>query len=534
MLRAHSLVALLILPVLFAQDRRIQPIVARKQLALLIGNAAYPNRPLANPVHDAEALSRRLRELGFDVALVTDAGRKAMGQAIDQFLNKLGTGDVGFFYYSGHGMQVDGENYLIPTDFQGQNETDARYDTHPLGRIQERMERSGAQLNILVLDACRDNPFRAAVRGGAVGLATPNVGRGTFIALATSPGHTASDNPGGRYGLFTEYLLEALSARGLGLNEVFDLVRERVDEASGGKQVPWALSSVVGRYNFVPGESPAATLPPPAPVIRVPSVRDSKVNPIDGQKYMWIPPGTFMMGCSPGDAECRDEERPAHEVTLTKGFWMGQTPVTVGAYKRYTLATGKPMPPEVDGKWKLNVAAGDDSQPVMLVTWDQAAGYCGWAGMRLPTEAEWEWAARAGTPGARYGNLDEIAWYGDNSGRQRIDSAAILNNADSAKYFDKLYDNGNGSKPVGRKQPNGYGLYDMLGNVWQWTADWYGEKYYQASEKQDPSGPPGGTERVVRGGSWFLIPLLVRVSVRFGLVPDKRGFTGLRCVGELP
>src|SRR5579862_7531847 len=121
-----ALFTLLLLPTASAQDRRVQPIVARKQVALVIGNAAYANGPLANSVRDAQAVAGRLRELNFDVALATDTGRKAMGVAIDQFLNKLGTGDVAFFYYSGHGMQVDGENYLVPIDFNGQNETDVR------------------------------------------------------------------------------------------------------------------------------------------------------------------------------------------------------------------------------------------------------------------------------------------------------------------------------------------------------------------------------------------------------------------------
>jgi Tol biopolymer transport system component len=264
-MRLAALLTLLLATAVFAQDRRIQPIVPHKQVALVIGNAAYSNRPLANPVHDAQAVAQRLRELNFDVTLATNTGRKAMGQAIDQFVDKLGTGDVAFFYYSGHGMQVEGENYLIPIDFQGQNETDVRYDAHPVGRIQERMERSGAQLNMLVLDACRDNPYRSAVRSGAGGLAAMNAGRGTFLAFATAPGRTASDNAAGQYGLFTQYLIEALSMRGLGLDDVFNLVRERVDAASGGKQLPWTLSSVVGRYSFVPAESGGAAIPAPVP-----------------------------------------------------------------------------------------------------------------------------------------------------------------------------------------------------------------------------------------------------------------------------
>jgi formylglycine-generating enzyme required for sulfatase activity len=516
---------LLLLPAVFAQDRRVQPIVARKQVALVIGNAAYASRPLANSVHDAQAMARRLRELNFDAALITDAGRKDMGLAIDQFLNKLGTGDVAFFYYSGHGMQVDGENYLIPIDFAGQSETDVRYDAHPLGRIQERMERSGAQLNMLVLDACRDNPYRAAVRSGVAGLAAPNVGRGTFIALATAPGRTASDNPGGQYGLFTQYLLEALRTPGLALNDVFDLVRERVDAASGGKQLPWTLSSVVGRYSFVPGASAPA-------VERGPRVGDSKVNPKDNQRYVWIPPGAFQMGCSPGDTECDDHEKPLHEVSLSKGFWMGRTAVTVAAFKRYTQATGEPMPTgKNDFGRPFNSADGNDNDPVVAVTWDEAAGFCGWAGMRLPSEAEWEYAARAGSTAERYGRLDDIAWYGDNSGKQPVDSARIWK-SDNRNYDKRLSENGNGARPVGLKQPNAYGLYDMLGNVWQWTAGWYAGKYYE-SERLDPAGPPSGTSRVLRGASWSYIPAGVRVSVRVPAAPSFRADSiGFRCVGD--
>jgi len=280
-----------------------------------------------------------------------------------------------------------------------------------------------------------------------------------------------------------------------------------------------------------------------------------KVNPKDGLTYVWIPPGTFTMGCSPGDAECKYDEEPAHEVTLTKGFWMGQTPVTVGAWKRYAQATGKAMPPQLDiSERHFLSAAGDDSLPVVEVGWEEAADYCRWVGMWFPTEAQWEYAARAGTTGARYGNLAQIAWYADNSGRQHIDSAAISfrNEGGGLDYRQSLLDNGNGCKPVGRKLPNGYGLYDMLGNVEQWTADRYREDYYRTSEKQDPSGPPdrrdrsdpwGGSvpgpsedrykddSRVLRGGSFASPPGAVRVSSRRW---DQVGSatTGLRCVGE--
>jgi formylglycine-generating enzyme required for sulfatase activity len=449
---------------------------------------------------------------------------------------------------------VDGENYLIPVDFELKGESDVRYDAHPAGRVQDLMERSGAKLNIVVLDACRDNPFHSGNRASGGGLAAMTGGKGTFIAFATSPGKTASDNPGGKNGLFTQYLLEALPQPGLGLGEVFDVVRERVDATSKGKQLPWTLSSVVGRYSFVPGtgtlvgNAPTGR-PSPTPSVNTPDPRagakpplgpnppTTKVNEKDGLTYVWIPPGTFMMGCSPGDTECDDNERPAHQVTITQGFWMGQTPVTVGAWKK---VYGQGLPNGYyDG---YNPAWKDAQKPIVGADWgNNARKYCGDVGMRLPTEAEWEYAARGGTTGARYGNLGDVAWYGDNSGTQRMDSTAILN-SDRDNYWKRLRENGNGPKEVGQKRGNAFGLYDMLGNVWQWVEDKWG--YYQGSNAKATIGldgvpwPTGAF--VLRGGSWGSTPSpcecrrVVRLKrAAVGIFLDY-GVSGNNCCDHLP
>ena len=253
-------------------------------------------------------------------------------------------------------------------------------------------------------------------------------------------------------------------------------------------------------------------------------------NLTDGQLYAWIPPGGFRMGCAAADADCDDAEKPAHQVAITKGFWMGQTATTVGAYRRYAGKTGQRMPPSKDNEGR-NLQA-NDLLPIVAVTWDEARAFCGWAGLRLPTEAEWEYAARAGNAEARYGDLNAIAWYADNSGIRPMDSAA-LSKSDPEHYSRRLYENGNGPHPVAQKRSNAWNLYDMLGNVWQWTADYYGERYYAQSPNRDPRGPEGGEWRVLRGGSWFNTGWEVRAVLRYARAPSNRNNDfGFRCTGN--
>ena len=241
------------------------------------------------------------------------------------------------------------------------------------------------------------------------------------------------------------------------------------------------------------------------------------------------------MGCSPGDNECYDFETPPHQVIITKGYWLGQTEVTVGAYKRFAGATGKQMPPEpnLNGR-PLNPGWGNEAMPIVEVTWDDAQTYCSWAGGRLPTEAEWEYAARAGSPAARYDDLDQIAWYVDNSGRQRLDSKTIWKKDDQAGLAKRLNENGNSMHEVGQKRANDFGLFDMLGNVWEWVNDWWDQSYYQNGPAQDPPGPSSGQLRVLRGGSWAGGPRDIRASLRNRRNPGDRDFDiGFRCGGDM-
>jgi formylglycine-generating enzyme required for sulfatase activity len=217
----------------------------------------------------------------------------------------------------------------------------------------------------------------------------------------------------------------------------------------------------------------------------------AKINSVDGLTYIWIPPGTFSMGCSPGDGECMEDEKPTHLVTFSTGFWMGQTEVTEGAYRKVT-GKGGGIP-------------GRSARPINGVTWEDAQGYCEAAGMRLSTEAEWEYAARAGSAGSRYGELDRIAWYDGNSG---------LDNHD-----------------VAGKEPNAWGLYDMLGNAWEWVADWYGR--YPSGAVTNPQGPSEGPFRVRRGGGARVGAKAARASDRVKMAQNPTHYTaGFRCAGN--
>lgn len=301
----------------------------------------------------------------------------------------------------------------------------------------------------------------------------------------------------------------------------------------GGMTESETFPSRLEARELTPRPSNAQT-PRPGDAPPQPAGAASRANPKDGLKYVWIPPGKFMMGCSPSDSQCDAGERPAHPVAITRGFWMGQTEVTVAAYKRFAAATGKRLPREPSSSGKLlNPGWGDSAMPMVNVTWYEAQAYCSWAGGRLPSESEWEYAARAGSAAALYGGLDQIAWYADNSGKQHVDSGKLANEG-NIEFLNSLNDNGNDMHHTALKQPNAFGLFDMLGNVWEWVNDWYDPNYYQHSPSQDPPGPPMAEERVMRGGSWNDFPWVVRVSGRSGVFPAYlNNNLGFRCAGNI-
>lgn len=218
-----------------------------------------------------------------------------------------------------------------------------------------------------------------------------------------------------------------------------------------------------------------------APVwtVVIPAIPESlsKVNSLDGLTYRWIPPGSYYTGCLPGDNECYGLERHREKITIAQGFWIGRTEVTQAAYKRVMNAD--------PSRYK-----GADL-PVDSVGWTDATAYCERVGMRLPTESEWEWAAYGGFAELPKQPLGAIAWYDANSD--------------------------NTTHPVGTKTPNGYGLWDMLGNVWEWVQD----------------EGRGSGEHVLKGGSFYNILRDIRVSGRMSAPPDLRHRDlGFRCASS--
>jgi uncharacterized caspase-like protein len=224
-----------------------------RRTALVIGNSTYSSGPLKNPVNDAADIAAMLKKLGFTVTLKRNARLQEMDEAMEAFGNRLKRGGVGLFYYAGHGVQVNGTNYLLPIGAKINKEADVKYQAVDANKILDEMATANNGLNIVMLDACRDNPFarsfRNALRGLAIVSSAPS---GTFISYSTSPGNVARDGDG-RNSPYTAALLKYMQEPGLTISDVFINVRTKLKKETG--QVPWELSSLEGQFYFMPGSA---------------------------------------------------------------------------------------------------------------------------------------------------------------------------------------------------------------------------------------------------------------------------------------
>jgi hypothetical protein len=248
-------------------------------VALVIGNAAYAESPLQNAVKDATDIAAMLHRLGFAVTLLRDVPLQEMEAAVRAFNLRLRQGGMGLFYFAGHGIQMSGENYLIPLKARIDRQREVRDQALPMGRIMTAMEEAANELNILILDACRDLPFS---RSGRSGLALPPAARGMLIAYATAPGGVAADGARGENGVYTKHLLQAMMIPGLSIEQLFKQVRNGVVVETGGKQIPWESSSLQGDFAFVPAPvtpSAATAVPPSLPPSAPPQQPTERVGP---------------------------------------------------------------------------------------------------------------------------------------------------------------------------------------------------------------------------------------------------------------
>lgn len=258
----HFLVVALLaalLPAAHAQSRTRGVAVDEERVALVIGNAAYkPFNPLDNPVNDARLMAEALRKAGFKVTQYENLDRVGMVNAFRDFGDKLDERTVAVVYYSGHALQLRDHNYLIPVDAEIHQEDEIPLAGLDVGFVLNRMSLAKSRVNIVILDACRNNPFAGRTRP-AQGLAQIDAPPGTLLAYATAPGKLAEDGTGLKNSLYTSSLARFMLAPGLPIETVFKRVREAVIQATSQQQVPWESSSLLGEFAFVPGMAATAT-----------------------------------------------------------------------------------------------------------------------------------------------------------------------------------------------------------------------------------------------------------------------------------
>ncbi len=464
-----------------------------KRIALVIGNWKYKFRSLHNPENDARDMTRVLRNLGFEVIHKQNLGLDEMEDEIIQFKIKLmKKGQVGLFYYAGHGLEIEGKNYLLPTDMRNPETELIKSKSIQAQWVISAMKGSGSLVNIMILDACRTfpRPDRNSINNADYGLAAMNAPSGTIISFATGSGQSTPDGKKGTNGLYTGHLLKFLQQDGLKIEEVFKKTRQQVALATHNKQVPPVYDSMIGDFCLVSCEK--TTSPQPVSKEEPGTVfRDSLADGGSGPEMVWISAGSFRMGDIQGGGD--SDEKPVHRVSVGK-FAMGKFEVSFAEYDKFAEATGRKKPN--DRGW------GRGNRPVINVSWNDATAYAKWLSnqtgktYRLPTEAEWEYAARAGTE-TKY-------WWGNDIDKSKANYSYNLGK----------------TSPVGNYNSNKFGLYDTVGNVWEWTCSEYEDKYN--GKEKTCINKNSNKYRVLRGGSWNYDPRYVRTAFRLRSTPYSR------------
>jgi formylglycine-generating enzyme required for sulfatase activity len=506
-----------------AQSQKCDTGAEHKRYALVLGVGTYTGLPAAShAMDDSQAMSQALKGAGFAVTLLQNSAMPALYDKDEtDFLKQVQPGDVVFVYYSGHIVQgADGEDdFILPSNFDPSVRVNSD-NALSVGRVLDDLrDRMPGKIIVMIEGPHPVGQNSVEILGSRVpGLRIPDALEDAEILFSMSAEeHQMAGSPSDPgVSPFTRAVAKLLDKEGLSPLEVFDQAREEVMNESGRRQIPLLKNYLKSGFCFLEPVSPVSKVEPAPPVERVVErvVAAFQRNKIDHEEYVKIGNGNFLMGCVPGDTRCKPEESPRHEVKLTKDFWMGRNEVQVDSFYRYWTVNKKPkkaFPPEPTQdyhRWTIGVL------PMANVTWQQASDYCAWAGGRLPTEAEWEYAARAG-------GSDEI--YPLNSENSR-DKANFRDKHGSDIYL--------GVAPVRQFDPNAFKLYDMSGNVWEWVADWFGG--YADGPAVDPTGAPAPDKKrdhILRGGS-FESDWQEHLRLSLRRIPQTQdGFkTGFRCV----
>ncbi|SPF32901.1 Peptidase C14, caspase catalytic subunit p20 [Syntrophobacter sp. SbD1] len=522
-----------------------------RRTALVIGNALYGAGPLRNSINDARAMAKTLTSLSFDVTLKENLDQKQMKVEIQAFGEKLQKGGVGLFYYAGHGVQVNGHNYLLPVGAAIEHENQVQYEAVDMGSVLGEMDYARNRMNIVIMDACRDNPFARGFRSISQGLASIEAPTGTLIAYATAPGSVANDGEG-ENGVYTGELIKAMVQPGLKLEDVFKQVRSAVRESTGGKQIPWESSSLEGDFYFIfpPPQASVhtASIPPrqvPGDVSEhsTPRAVEESVSrgekperavktwkePVTGLVFVWVPGGCYLMGSPKSEKDRSDDEGPVHEVCID-GFWMSKTVVTNAQFRQFQK--------DHDSRDYAGHSLNGDGQPAVYISWGDANNFSQWLTgqnggqykFRLPTEAEFEYACRAGSDSSRY--------WGDDASMACIYENVADYTAERQLGIKPVHECDDGyaaTAPVGIFRPNSFGLYDMLGNVLEWCSDVYGLDSYVRHDRNNPQNNDEsmGQSRVIRGGCWRGSTGSTRCAIRGSGLPNSvRDDVGFRIVRE--
>ena len=537
------------------------------RIALVIGNAAYPGArtPLSTTIVDARSLADELRRSGFEVDLKINVGKADMRNAIDGFTGRIGPGVDALFYFSGYGMQVDRQSYLMPLNADAWSPSDIRKDGIKIDSVLAEMHRKGARVKILIIDAARRNHWEGRFRASPEGLAGIDAPENTLAMYSAVPGKLVTDRPGTNSVFVGELNKEIHAANMAGAanvtaEDVFNHLKIGIYRASGNEQIPWVASSLVEQFYFGPQQTGAGTQQAsaqpaepekPQPIVdNVPlrHLNEIALMPNDHfrecvscPEMLVVPEGEYMMGSPDDEADRNSNEGPQHRVKIPRHFAVSKLKVKreefekfvnetsyAGEDRCFTLEDGK-VEERAGRSFRNPGFEQNGSHPAVCVDWDDAKAYVAWLSKktgklyRLLSESEWEYVARAGTK--------TPFWWGTSisTDEANYDGRSTHGGGSTGEYREKTV-------PADMFKPNPWGLYQVHGNAMEWVEDCWNDSY-QYGPSDDWMRVAGKCDvHVRRSGAWNTPAKMLRAAYRDNRKTGNRasntGFRVARTLGQ--